>query len=128
MFWLFSAGFGVAAIFHLAALIDPTLGEPSPPWRHLLFAAINVAAAVGMARRPRGFVFAFAALLAQQVYSHGTVLISTWRSEHRVDWASVVVLVAMPAVFALLVRDARVRRRARGDHEDGSPQARERRR
>lgn len=114
MFWLFSAGFCVAAIFHLAALIDPTLGEPAPPWRHVLFAAINVAAAVGMARRPRGFVLAFAVLLAQQLYSHGTALVSTCRSDHRVDWASVVVLVVMPAAFALLVRDARVSRSPRG--------------
>ena len=110
VFWIFGAGFGLGALFHLAALIDPTFGEPSPPWRHLLFLAINLVAAVGMVRRPRGFVIAFAALCAQQIFSHGTALLTIWRSAHRIDWASVVVLTLMPVALALLIRDARVSR------------------
>lgn len=107
VFQLLAAGFAVAALFHLAALIAPGLGDSSPPWRHLLFAAINVAAAVGMLRRPRGFAIAFAILCAQQIYSHGTALVAAWRVEHRMDWASAIVLVTMPIALALLVRDAR---------------------
>ena len=107
VFWLVSAAFVVAAGFHVAALAVPSLGEPSPPWRHALFAAINVAAAVGVLRRPRGFVLAFGIFCAQQLYSHGTALAATWRTEHRVDVASVAVLGLMPLVLALLVMDAR---------------------
>jgi len=107
VFKLFSAGFVVAAVFHLAALRDPAAGDGSPAWRHGLFAAINAVAAAGMIRRSRAFAAAFAVLCAQQLYSHGTALASVWRDEGRVDWASVVVLVAMPVALVLLVRDVR---------------------
>jgi hypothetical protein len=108
-----AAFFAVAAAFHAAALVRPDLAEPSPPWRHGLFAAVHLAAAVGALWRPRGVVVAFALLTAQQLYSHGTYALDVWRDEQRVDWASVVVLVGMPVVLALFVADARARRDAR---------------
>jgi hypothetical protein len=106
VFWLFAAAFAVAALFHLAASIDPALDDSSPRWRHLLFVAINAAAAAGMIRRPRGFPLAFAILCAQQLYSHGTALVLAWTRDHRIDVASVIVVTAMPVALALLLRDA----------------------
>jgi hypothetical protein len=106
-FIVIAIGFAAGALYHGAALFDPSIAEPSPPWRHALFVAINAAFAIGMLKRPRGFVFAFAALAAQQLYSHGIYGVDVWRREARIDWASVVVVVAMPIVLALLVRDAR---------------------
>ena len=60
-----------------------------------------------MLRRPRWFVFAFAVLCAQQLYSHGTFAWAMWRDHAQIDWASIVVLVTMPAALALLVIDRR---------------------
>ncbi len=112
VFVAIAVGLAVAGTFHLAALAAPSIAEPSPPWRHALFAAINFAFAVGMVKRPRGFAFAFAALTLEQLYSHGTYGVDVWRREARVDWASVVVVVAMPIVVVLLARDARARAKA----------------
>lgn len=111
LFVAIASCFAVAAIFHVVALFAPQVAEPSPAWRHALFAAINVAFAIGMLARPAWYVLAFAALSAQQLYSHGAYGVDVWRREERVDWASVLVVVAMPLVLALLVVDARRTRR-----------------
>ena len=107
-FAVLAFAFALAALFHLAAVVAPSIAEPSPPWRHALFAAINAAAAAGMLKRPRAFVFAFAALTAQQLYSHGTYGVDVWRREARIDWASVVVVIAMVTVTMTVIADLRV--------------------
>ncbi len=107
VFVVIAIGLAAAGIFHVVALAVPAIAEPSPPWRHALFAAINFAFALGMVKRPRGFVFAFAALTAQQLYSHVAQGLDVWRREARVDWASALVVIAMPIVLMLLVRDSR---------------------
>ena len=107
--WIFvmlAAGFGVAASLHAAALVVPTILEPSPWWRHLLFVAINGAVAVLLVRRPAWFAFVFALLALQQLISHGLSGWSVWILERRIDWASVVVVVAVPAIAALLLGEA----------------------
>jgi hypothetical protein len=103
-FVVLAIGFAAAAAFHAVAIFSPQIDIPSPAWRHAVFVAINLAVAAGIIFRPRGFALAFAALTAQQVYSHGVTLVGVWRRETRVDWPSVVVLVAMPLVLALLAR------------------------
>ena len=97
---------GVAA-FHGVALVRPDIAPPSPPWRHALFAAINTVVAIGMVARPRGFVFAFAALTVQQLVSHGSAAWSAWAEERRVDVASLLVVIAMPVVLLALVIEVR---------------------
>src|SRR5215467_12600686 len=92
----FALGFVCAAVFHALALVRPDLAEPSPPWRHALFVGVNLAVAAGFLWRPRGFKVVFALLCAQQLYGHGTYALGVWRDSHRIDWASIVVLVAMP--------------------------------
>jgi hypothetical protein len=104
---VFAVGFGAAALFHAAALAWPNVAEPSPAWRHALFVVINAAVALGFLFRPPGFALLFALLTAQQLWGHGTHALEVWRREHRVDWASVVVLLGMPLAVMLLLRDAR---------------------
>lgn len=108
--WIFrlcAAGLVAAAVYHAVGFFDPALVEPAPPWRHALFIAINLGAAAGFLVRPRFFVWLFALLAAQQLWGHGVYGLEVWRTEHRIDWASIIVLVAMPLLLALLVRDAR---------------------
>ena len=63
-----------------------------------------------MWRRPRGFVWLFAALTAQQIYSHGSDALRERAAGQSVDPASLVVLVGMPLVLLALAWDARSRR------------------
>jgi hypothetical protein len=108
--WLgIAAAFVVAAGVHVVALVRTDAHDGSPPWRHALFAAIDLAVAAGVARRPRAFWVAFAALTLQQLHSHGGEALRSWRDAERVDWASIVVVVGMPIVLAMLIRDARAR-------------------
>ncbi len=108
------AGFALAAAYHAIALAWPGIAEPSPAWRHALFAGVNAAFAAGFARPPRWFPVAVALLGAQQIASHGAYALGVWRAEGRLDWASVVVLLAVPLAMAVAVADARTRARASG--------------
>ena len=105
----FAAGLVLAAAFHAAAAVVPSLAPSSPTWRHALFVAINLAAAAGLVWRPRGFVPLFALLCLQQLASHGAEAWRAHRDEGRVDVASVVVVCAMPIALALLIAETRPR-------------------
>jgi hypothetical protein len=98
--------FAIAGNFHAAALVWPQIAEPAPAWKHALFIGVNGVMSVGFALRPRWIVFVFAALTLEQLWSHGSYALGTWRAEGRVDWASTFVLVSMPLMLALLARDA----------------------
>ena len=102
MFAILAIGFFAAGAFHAVALFAPDVAAPSPPWRHALFVIVNVAVGLGMLRRPRWFTPLFGLLCAQQLVSHGLFSWEVWQAEHRIDWASVVVFVFMPATFLLL--------------------------
>ena len=106
---LASYAFGLAALFHLFALVFPRIAEPSPWWRHLSFVVVNAALAYGLRCRPRWFVYAFGLFTAQQLYAHGAQALRLLRDEHRVDWASMLVLVCVPGVLGLLIVDRRAR-------------------
>jgi hypothetical protein len=86
----------------VAAVLSPGIAEPSPPWRHALFAVINAGCALGFQKPFPGFTWAFAALVVQQIYSHGTQVIGNGR----LDWASAAVFVGLPAAGLLLKRNA----------------------
>jgi hypothetical protein len=109
-----AVAFAAAAVFHAAALVRPAIAPPSPPWRHTLFVAINVAAAFGVVLRPRWFVVPFAVLTVQQLVSHGAAAWKAWVEEGRVDVASLIIVVGMPAVLVALVVDAPSSRRGSG--------------
>jgi hypothetical protein len=113
--WLFrlaAGGFVLGGISHVAALFEPSVLEPSPPWRHGLFVAINLIFAAGMLMRPAWLIFLLLPLTAQQLFSHGIDGWRVWHEQGRVDWASVVVLLGMPALTALVAHDLLSRRRA----------------
>lgn len=104
IFFVFALVFTCTALFH-------TLGaflalDSSPPWRHALFACINATCVYGVLIRPRWFVYAFAVLLVQQIYSHGADLVAANRAGH-LDVTSLLDLLGLPVVFAFLLRDFR---------------------
>ncbi len=94
--------FLAAAVYHAAGLLRPSWAEPAPPWRHALFVAVNALAAAGVLRWRRAWLPGYVALAAQQLWSHGRYGLTVWRSEGRIDWASVGVLVFMPLLLAVL--------------------------
>jgi hypothetical protein len=110
LFPLLAALFVVAAAFHGLAAIGvldvPSATQP----RHALFVLVNLGCAAGLVRRRRGFVWFFAALTAQQLYSHGTDAWREWATGQRIDPASAVVLAGMPIVLLLLAWDSATRR------------------
>jgi hypothetical protein len=71
--------------------------------------AINLGLAAGLWVRPKGFFWVFAALTAQQLHSHGRALLQVASEQHRVDWASVAVLLALPVLLGLLWQERRAR-------------------
>jgi len=107
--WLAPA-FAFAAVFHAIAFFRPELAEPVPLWWHALFVGVNIALTIGILRRPRGFVFIYAVYTLQQLEEHLTRGIAVWTHEHRLDWASLVSVLFVPAVLVLLILDARSRR------------------
>src|SRR5262245_33825160 len=104
IFWLCAPAFVAAATFHALALIWPQIAEPAPAWSHALFVFINLGLAAGVLTRPRGFVLVFALFTLEQLISHSRSGWLVWRHEHRLDWASLVTLVFVPAVLVLLIR------------------------
>jgi hypothetical protein len=109
VFRFLAPAFVAAAIFHGVACIRPEIAEPVPLWFHALFVLVNLLLAVGVVRRPRGFVVGFALYVIQQLVEHGGRGFRVWTVEHRFDWASAVSVVFVPIVFALLVSDARAK-------------------
>src|SRR5215472_6167662 len=111
LFGALACAFVAASIFHLLAAFGMLSVSASTRPRHGVFAAIDFLCAVGLATRPPPFVWAFAALTAQQLYSHG---LDAWREQRvnqGIDWASLVVLVGMPATLVFLAWERRSRGR-----------------
>lgn len=105
-----------AAAFHAAAMASPAVArieyEPTyPAWRHVLFIIIDVAAARLFLRRPRWFVWAYAVLTIQVLNGHGRGAWHLWVERQRVDWISVAISLAAPAILVLLFVDGRDRAR-----------------
>jgi hypothetical protein len=98
-----------AAAYHVLGLVRPDLAVPSPPWRHALFIAINAGLAAALVARVRGLVFIVLALTLQQIYSHGAYAWQVWVTERRLDWASVVVLLGLPALLLAVAAEDRSR-------------------
>jgi hypothetical protein len=103
---LLALGLALAAGYHVVAIVNGSGGAG----RHALFVAINLLFAAGFWRPFRGFVVLVAVLAAQQLVSHGQTLLRVLETEQRVDWPSVIVLIAMPLAVAVLVYEGRKRR------------------
>jgi hypothetical protein len=115
-FRLAALGGLVAAAIHLAALTVPAFASANyphyPAWRHLLFVAIDGTAGWLFLRRPAWFVWAYAVLTLQVIYSHGGSALESWQRDGRVGWIDAAALVAVPLGLVLLVVDYRARRRS----------------
>jgi len=110
LFALAGASLAAAALYHVYRLLVP---DDSPAWRHALFVGIDAALAVGFLRRPRWFAALFAAVVAQQLVSHGGAALRAAR-DGRTDFVSIAVIIGLPVMlFSLLAEQ-----RARGDRRD----------
>jgi hypothetical protein len=114
LFHLAAAGALVAVAIHAAALTVPAFAAATyppgyPAWRHVLFVTIDSSLAWLFLRRPAWFVWAFAALTVQVIYSHGGAALAAWRHDGRVRWIDALALVAIPLALGLLVTDYRRR-------------------
>jgi hypothetical protein len=114
LFRIFAALIAGAAVYHVVGLFVPALSPQTPAWRHGLFVAINAVAAWLMLRRPPWFWVLFGLLTLQQLYGHGSKIMSVWRDEGQIEWISLATVIAMPVMTYLLYRDWRVSREA--DH------------
>ena len=94
--------FGVAGLYHLSAILLPSLGDHGSVLRHSVFVAIDGAVAVGLFFRPRFFFWFFTALGLQQLHSHGSAFVHEWSIAHRLDWPSLLVLAIIPITWSLL--------------------------
>ena len=115
MFRIVAVGAVAAALFHAAAMVSPAIAqieyEPTyPTWRHLIFIGIDASLALLVLRRPRWLVWAYGAITLQVLNSHGVGAWHLWMTERRLDWISVAVSVAAPAILLLLIVDRRRRR------------------
>lgn len=104
-----------AALFHAAAMASPAIArieyEPTyPAWRHVVFIAIDGSLAPLLLRRPRWLVWAYGLLTLQILNSHGLGAWRLWQENGQIDWISVAVSLAAPAILALLIVDRRARR------------------
>jgi hypothetical protein len=106
----YSAAFVCAAVYHLLCAAIPAWSAGASPARHALFVLINSALALGMVKRPRGFVTVFAILCLQQLVSHGGDLVRTLREHGQIDGMSMLVLVALPPAWLLSLRAKRAER------------------
>lgn len=88
--------------------------------RHEVFVGLNLALALLLVARPRWALVPAALLAVQQLYSHGSDLLTSVREPGPLDWASVGVLVFFPALLTLLVVERR-RTGRRPEHRPAAP-------
>lgn len=111
LLWVLACGLWLASAYHLLAIVWPKLDPSSSGARHAVFVGVDAVLGFCIGLRPKGFFWVFAALSVQQLCSHGQALWRALAREHRLDWASLVVIVAMPLITWLLWCD-RQRRNA----------------
>jgi hypothetical protein len=114
LFRLAAVGASLAVAIHAAALAMPAFAAVAyptgyPAWRHVLFVAINLTLAPLFLRRPAWFVWAFAVLTAQVIYSHGGAALASWQRDGHIRGIDAVAVVGVPLALALLVTDYRSR-------------------
>ena len=105
LFIILSFLFAVAALYHLVGVFIAV--DSSPTWRHFLFVCVNGFIAYSLLKRPKYFIYVFAVLLLQQLYSHGGSFINLWLEQGKIDWISAGVLLLLPLIFVLLILDLR---------------------
>ncbi|CAN5906262.1 hypothetical protein BH24BAC1_BH24BAC1_28810 [soil metagenome] len=110
LFWVFAAFWGVAAAYHFLGIFGKV--NDDPPWRHALFVGIDLLFAYGLLKRPPYFTWLFFFFMVQQYVTHGSKLLDRWEQQAAVDWISLGVLLALPIVFAFLLKEAKANKAA----------------
>jgi hypothetical protein len=96
-----------AIVYHIIGAIKPF--DATSAWRHSLFIGVNIICIYGLLKRPNWFVWFWAILTLQQLYSHGAHFLRLL-SENKFTWIDFGVLVLMPAIFVLLLIDKKLTR------------------
>jgi hypothetical protein len=112
--WLFrlcSAGALLAALFHAAAILSPSVAaleydSTYPLWRHGVFIVLDTTLGALFLSRPPWLIPLFAIVTAQILYSHGSGAWYRWTREQRIDWISIAILIAAPVALAMLIAEA----------------------
>lgn len=103
------ARFAAAGLLVLAAVNHARLSFGGAPGaiRHAVFAGIDAAAALLVARYPRAALAPVALLSTQQLVSHGRDLAASLEGPGPIDLSSLGVIVFFPALIALLIASRR---------------------
>ena len=98
-----------AMVYHIIGAIKPF--DATPARRHSLFVGINIICIYGLLKRPVWFIWFWALLTFQQLYSHGSHFVRLL-AESKFTWIDFGVLVLMPVIFILLLIDKRLTRKS----------------
>lgn len=112
LFRIFAAASLAAAAYHVAVYVHPAFSPGGSPARHAVFAVIYAICAFLFLRRPLWFVFVFALVAAETVWSHGMHAWRLLQNEERFDWLSIAVVLLVPVALMFLLHDAWTRRRS----------------
>src|ERR1700733_5636015 len=96
LFRLMAVIFGLAALYHAAALFIPAFAKAAypatyPPLRHVAFVIVNSLAAFLFLKRPRWFIWPYLVLTVQVLQGHGGRLWRAWGDEHQINWVDLIV-------------------------------------
>jgi hypothetical protein len=101
VFLLLRISLSIAALYHLTGIFYKV--NDATVLRHAVFVALDSFCVYGFFKRPRYFVFCFAAFTLHQYVNHGTYLINVWIGKHEIHWISVFVLALIPAGLVCLI-------------------------
>lgn len=109
--YLLAGAFVLGAVMHVRALVTSGVDPESPPWRHAVFIALNLACVAGFVARPWYFLPGFVLLAIQQASTHG---VSVVRAAARGELAGedVAVMATFVVGIGLLTLDAMDRRKS----------------
>src|SRR5690348_17922895 len=112
MIRLLAAGFAVAALYHVAALVIPAFARLAyppgyPGLRHIVFVAIDAALASLFLSRPRWLIWPYTILTVQVLQGHGVRLWQTWEQARGIQWIDAITVCGTLLGLALLVADRR---------------------
>ena len=100
----------VAALYHVAAIATANfraLAYPAtyPLWRHVLFVVINISFGALFLRRATWLIWPYALLVLQIYNGHGVYAWTLWYREGRIDWISIVTVIAASLGLVLVIVD-----------------------
>jgi hypothetical protein len=109
-FRLMAVIFGLAVLYHAAALSIPAFAKAAypatyQPLRHVAFIIVNSVPAFLFLKRPRWFIWPYLVLTAQVLQGHGVRLWHTWVDAHQINWIDVIVVSGVLLGLVLLLQE-----------------------